>query len=72
MVDDDAALGEVFLDVPVGQGVPQVPAHCQHDHFRWEPEPGELRDRSWWTGTTTHHLIMPHGQQVATPGQCNI
>jgi hypothetical protein len=34
MVDGDAALGEEFLDVPVGPGLAKVPAYCQHDHVR--------------------------------------
>lgn len=40
-VDLDAACGERFRQVPVGQSVAQVPAHGQQDDLRREPEPGE-------------------------------
>jgi len=60
VIDDDAALREQLLDVPVGQAVPQVPPHRQDDHFGWEAEPGKLRGCNRRTGTiATHHLIMP-------------
>ena len=43
MVNLDAAFGEQFLDVAVGQPKPQVPAHGQRDDLGREAEPGELR-----------------------------
>jgi hypothetical protein len=33
VIDLDAALGEQFLNVPVGQAEAQVPAHCHQDHL---------------------------------------
>ena len=36
-----------LFHIAVGQPVPQVPAHRQHDHLRWEPEPGEAGPRRW-------------------------
>jgi hypothetical protein len=41
MVDLDAAFSEELLEIPVGQPVPQVPAHGDQDDLRREPEPGE-------------------------------
>ncbi|ETA03772.1 hypothetical protein CcI156_07645 [Frankia sp. CcI156] len=59
VINQEAALGEQLLDIPVGQGVPQVPADSEDDHLRWEPEPRELRRRNRRTDTTsTHHSIM--------------
>jgi hypothetical protein len=39
----DAALGQQFLDIAVGEAVAQVPADRQRDHLRRELEPGERR-----------------------------
>jgi hypothetical protein len=41
VVDPDPALEQQFLDVAVGEVVPQVPADRDHDHVRWEAEAGE-------------------------------
>jgi hypothetical protein len=41
----DAAFGEQFLDVSVGQSEAQVPAHREHDHLRREAEARERRAR---------------------------
>lgn len=41
VVDLDAAFGEQFLDVAIGQPVAQVPAHRHHDHLGREPEASE-------------------------------
>ena len=41
VIDGDAALGEQFLDVPVGQSVAQVPADRDRDHLPWKPEASE-------------------------------
>ena len=41
VVDLDAALGEQFLEVAVGQPEPQVPADREHDHVGWEAEAGK-------------------------------
>ena len=43
MVDLDATLGEKLFEVPVGQPVPQVPAHRQQDHLGRETETSEPR-----------------------------
>jgi hypothetical protein len=43
VVDVDAAFGQEFLHIPVGQAEPQVPPHRQHDHVRREAKPGERR-----------------------------
>ncbi len=39
LVDDDAAFGEEFFDVAVGQRVAQVPPHRPHDHVRENRNP---------------------------------
>jgi hypothetical protein len=41
VVDIDAALGEEFLDIAVGQTEPQVPADREGDDLGREAEPGE-------------------------------
>jgi hypothetical protein len=41
VIDSDAALGQQFLDVPVGQSVAQVPADRDRDHLPREPEASE-------------------------------
>jgi hypothetical protein len=46
----DATLEEEFLDVAVGQVVPQVQPDRDHDDVRREPEPGERRP--WWLDWT--------------------
>jgi len=38
VVDLDATLGEKLFEVPVGQPVPEVPAHRQQDHLGREAE----------------------------------
>jgi hypothetical protein len=43
VVDLDAALGQQFLHVAVGQAVAEVPADRDRDHPRWDPEPGKRR-----------------------------
>ena len=43
VVDLDATLGEKLFEVPVGQPVPQVPAHRQQDHLGRETESSEPR-----------------------------
>ena len=43
MVYLDATLGEKLFEVPVGQPVPQVPAHRQKDHLGRETETSEPR-----------------------------
>jgi hypothetical protein len=50
MVDLNATLGEELLEVPIGQSVTQVPAHCQQYHLRREPEPGETLTWAAWMG----------------------
>jgi len=43
VVDLDAAFGEEFLDVAVGQAVAQVPADRHDDHLGRKTEPGQTR-----------------------------
>ena len=43
VVDLDATLGEELFEVPVGQPVPEVPAHRQQDHLGRETETSETR-----------------------------
>ena len=38
VIDRDAALSQQFLDIPVRQSLPQVPADRDRDHLGWEPE----------------------------------
>jgi hypothetical protein len=63
VVDLDAALGEEFLDVAVGEAEAQVPADRQHDHLRWEAEAGEGRP---WDGSGTR-AASSHGDSLAAP-----
>jgi hypothetical protein len=59
VVDLHSALGQQLFNIAIRESVTEVPAHCQHDHFPWEPEAGECR---WWrqdrtnTADTTHAL----------------
>jgi hypothetical protein len=41
VIDGDAAFGQQFLDVPVRQPVPQVPADRDRNHLPREPEASE-------------------------------
>ena len=57
MVDLDAALGEEFLKVAVGQAEAQVPADRQHDHSDGKRKPAkaergaiERYDLKLWIG----------------------
>ena len=43
VVDLDATLGEKLFEVPVGQPVPELPAHRQQDHLGRESESSEAR-----------------------------
>jgi hypothetical protein len=43
VVDLDAPLGQLLLDIPIRASVAQAPADRDRDHLRWEPEPGERR-----------------------------
>jgi hypothetical protein len=45
VVDVDAAFGQEFFDVSVGQPVAQIPAHRQRDHLGRETETGERGPR---------------------------
>jgi hypothetical protein len=46
-VDLDASFRQEFLDVPVGQAEPQVPADGQGDDLGWEPIASERGTRGW-------------------------
>jgi hypothetical protein len=52
VVNFDAALGEQFLQVPIGQPVAEVPADRDRDHLGREPEPGERRPVDLRTGVS--------------------
>ena len=41
VINQDAPLGEQFLDVAVGQSVAEIPPDRDRDHIGREPEPGE-------------------------------
>ncbi len=45
VVDLNAAFEEELFDVAIGQAIPQVPLHRNHDHVGREPEPGKRRRR---------------------------
>ena len=63
VVDLDAAFGEQFLDVAVGQAEAQVPADREHDHLRWEAEAGERRpcDGGGAGAASSHGDSLPLG-----------
>ena len=48
-LNGDAALGQQFLNIPVGQAVPQVPADRERDHLGREPEATKDRGRARWS-----------------------
>ena len=52
VIDFDAAFGQEFFDIAVGQAVAEIPAHCQQDHVGREPESSERRRCS--TATRNH------------------
>ncbi len=55
VIHGDAALGQQFLAVPVGQAVPQVPANRYRDDLRREPKAS--KDGSH--GTRIHRISLP-------------
>ena len=63
VIDLDTTLREQFFEVAIRQTEPQTPAHRQHDHLRWEPEPHERRqrlDERWNDGDASpHNLYRP-------------
>jgi hypothetical protein len=63
VVDGDAALVEQFLDIAIGQAVPQVPADSDGDHLPREPEASEHRGRA----RRHHRTSLP----PVTINQCN-
>jgi hypothetical protein len=57
VVDFDVALGEQLLDVAVGQGEAELPAHRKDDDVGREAEAGEgRRGDGSETGTASTHL----------------
>jgi hypothetical protein len=70
VVNLDTALAEQFLDVPLGEAKPEVPANCQHDHVGWEAKASEGRpwDTSRAKAADSHasSLMRALGQS-----QCN-
>jgi hypothetical protein len=57
VINLDAAFCEEFLDIAVGESVSEIPAHCQQDHFRRKPVPGERIRLN--TATTIHPHRLP-------------
>ena len=57
VINADTPFGEEFFEITIRQPVAQVPAHREHDHLRWEPEPCERRqlDHARWNSTTSSH-----------------
>jgi hypothetical protein len=52
-----SALGQQLFDIAIGQSIPEVPAHRQHDHPQEEPEAGERR---WWRKDRTNTADAAH------------
>jgi len=46
VIDGDAALGQEYLDIAVGQSVAQIPADRDRDHLTRKPEASEHRRRT--------------------------
>jgi transposase, IS30 family len=60
MIDRDAAFGQQFFYVSVGEAVAQIPANGDHDHIGRKAEAREARPRCWYSTTaTTHRLSLP-------------
>jgi hypothetical protein len=64
MVDVDAAFGQEFFDVSVGQPVAQLPAHRDRDHLWRETKPGERGPRYRWDRATAHQATLPDLRSV--------
>jgi hypothetical protein len=60
VIDGDAALGQKFLDIVVGQSVAQIPADRDRDHLTRRPEPSEHRRRTRRRHRTSLHPPPPH------------
>jgi hypothetical protein len=71
MIDVDAAFGQEFLDVAVGQPVAQLPAHRHRDHFWRETESGERGPRYRWGATTAHQTTLPDLRSVNATAPAN-
>jgi len=56
----DPTLGEQFLNIAVGQAVPQVPPHCHRDHLAGETESSERggRGRRHRTSVSTEPMVQ--------------
>jgi hypothetical protein len=48
VVDLDPALAQEFLDIPIRQAEPQVPADRQGDDFGWERYPAKAELAAGW------------------------
>src|SRR5436309_11896411 len=60
MIDSDPAFGQQLFDVSVRQCVAEIPADCQDDHVRREPESRERGPRRTYpTRATRHQLTLP-------------
>ena len=78
VIDLDPTLTQQLLDVAIGEPIPQIPPHSQHDDLRLEPEPHERRvcNDGYWTGTTKpHHATLTAGRACApmqqSPAGCS-
>src|SRR5439155_24235126 len=69
VIDLDPTLAEDFLDVALGEPVPQIPAHSENDDLGREPEPAQGRagDRGYQIRRARPHPSPP----TATAGQRN-
>ena len=64
VVDLNAAFGEEFFDVAVGQAEAQVSADRQHDYIRREAEAGEA---GAWRDRRAGAVSGSHGRSVSAP-----
>jgi hypothetical protein len=67
VVDLDAPLGQQFLDVAMGQAVPQLPAHRHRYHLPRGPIPNRSC-RHFWLGR--HHQIGVSTRRERPMQQC--
>ena len=75
VVDLDPTLTEEFLDVSIGEPVPQIPAQGEDDDLRWEPEALERRTRHCRNRTRTvrsHPATLTDPRALAPTQQCHL
>ena len=67
VVNGDTAFGQQFLDIPVGQPVPQVPADRERDHLRRNRKPANTEAvRCAITGPASSHPRSTNATVPAT------